>query len=97
MCKDCNCEKRDRDGYTKFDRLSLLITTPLLSIALIGLILSALLDNAVAELVFAIIGIFALIVTEVFVFLRSQKRRQQLIKLQNEIDDLKERLDEKKK
>ena len=96
MCKDCKCGKADRDGYTKFDRLSLLITTPLLSISLIGLILSAILNNTVAELVFAILGILALIVTEVFVFLRSQKRRQEIVKLQNEVDELKERLDNKK-
>ena len=92
MCKDCKCDKTDRDGYTKFDRLSLLITTPLLSISLIGLILSAILNNTVAELVFAILGILALIVTEVFVFLRSQKRRQEIVKLQNEVDVLKKKL-----
>lgn len=96
MCKDCKCDKADRNGYTKFDRLSLMITTPLLSISLIGLVLSAILNSAVAELVFAIIGILSLIVTEVFVFLRSQKRRQEIVKLHDEIDELKERLDNKK-
>lgn len=96
MCKNCNCDKRDRGGYTKFDRLTLLITTPLLSVSLIGLIISTLFNNAVAELVFAIIGIFALITTEVFVFLRSQKRRQQLVELQDEVDELKKRLNGEK-